>query len=142
MPASSQGQPHAAGGDRNANPSSDLFAPPAHPPAERAAPAAKRASEPQASTRGIDVAHAAAGLERLLAALQAKASSCFTYDLIKSVIIAFACMAAAESDCASDARDEVAVRLLLQVGDLKLSVAAEFDKVSREAHAAAQARAR
>ena len=29
-----------------------------------------------------------------------------------------------------------------QVGDLKLSMAAEFEKVSREAHAAAQARAR
>lgn len=75
MPASSQAQPHAAGGDRRANPSSDLFAPPAHPLAQRAAPATKRVSEPQASAGGMDAAHAAAGLERLLAALQAKASS-------------------------------------------------------------------
>ena len=75
MPASAQAQPHAAGGDRRANPSSDLFAPPVQPPTERAAPARKRVSEPQASAGGMDAAHAAAGLERLLAALQAKASS-------------------------------------------------------------------
>ena len=35
-----------------------------------------------------------------------------------------------------------AVRLFAQVGDLKLSMAAEFKKVLHEAHAAAQARAR
>lgn len=35
-----------------------------------------------------------------------------------------------------------AVQLHAQVGDLKLSMANEYEKVSREAHAAAQARAR
>ena len=80
MPASSKTQPHATSGDRSANPSADLFAPPAHPPvdtalARRAATATKRNSEAQASAGSTDAAHAAAGLERLLASLQAKASS-------------------------------------------------------------------
>lgn len=87
VPASSQAQPHAAGGDRRANPSSDLFAPPIHPladtePARRAPPAAKRVNEPQATAGGMEAVQAAAGLERLLAALQAKARSRPIHDLI------------------------------------------------------------
>lgn len=48
------------------------------------------------------------------------------------------------SGCTSGAGQRATAVLWLraQVGDLKLSMAAEFEKVSHEAHAAAQARAR
>ena len=79
-PEAAKAQQHAAGGDRRANPSSNLFAPPAHPlaavePARRAPPAPKHLCEPQAGAGDVDGGHATAGLERLLASLQAKVSS-------------------------------------------------------------------
>ena len=96
MPASSRAQPFAASGDRHVNPSSDLFAPPAHPPADmeparRAPPATKHVTEAQASAGSMDAAHAAAGLEQLLAALQAKASSRLIHGLTNLAVDASAC---------------------------------------------------